>query len=103
MAARNQGHQYDAYYQSVGTGSEMINTSSTGATSGVQMIDAYEYMDNQNRRISDEFESPPGSDHMMSPPLEPLDSNEKHQSSYIQNQDYDFMVQPSQDHHNTGI
>jgi hypothetical protein len=31
----------------VGSGvTEMINTSSSGATSGVKMIDAYDYMDN---------------------------------------------------------
>ena len=65
----------------MGSGNEMIKTSSNGGTSGVKMIDAYEYMDNQNRRISDEFDSPPDSDHMMSPPLEPLDSFDKNQPS----------------------
>jgi len=30
----------------MGAGVEMINTSSNPGTSGVQMIDAYEYMDN---------------------------------------------------------
>ena len=56
------------------------NTNGQTTTSGgPQMIDAYDYMDNQNRRISDEFDSPPGSDHMMSPPLEPMDSYEKQQ------------------------
>jgi hypothetical protein len=58
------GANGDSAYQHIG-----VTT-----TSGPQMIDAYDYMDNQNQRLSDDFDSPHGSDHMMSPPLEPLDS-----------------------------
>ncbi len=38
-------------------------------------MDPYEYMESHNRRDSDDYDSIP-SDHMMSPPLEPLENND---------------------------
>lgn len=46
--------------------------SNLGAPSNV--MDPYDYMNNHNHHDSDDYDSVP-SDHMMSPPLEPLDES----------------------------
>lgn len=59
--------QYDAYYKAMG-----------GVQGNGQLVDAYEGMniENQRRRMTDEFDDSPQGDSMMSPPLEPIESFE---------------------------